>query len=446
MNLNYIGSVAERFMRFRSSVSTEESVEENLFNAISIYIPKSLALTNLTADAIGDGTSVTADNYAVFTVTVDNYADVMQGKLLSDWLPVFNDGANLEVKLYLIVFDDESFAPTVDGTSITWSPLTKAFEDLYFISFFKTMFSEHYNGNKVESDPAEATDYDDSNYFDEVLCLASLCEAESTLSFCITEVQLEVPDAIANDTNVCKVMAYERGTETQHCTTLTGSTVADRATYFWGYVNLIAPNHTSITIHNGSFMLPIILGRWFEEKNGSGEFIGNKLAKVRLTGTKVKPTGRPSPLNTDVNLNLPRAIYEILDSKFVGYFMSISSSSDNNAQLVRDRNIANFPVTAYMISKNIDYTASQAMADYATAVTTLTDPVLANEKTYTYIQSLLLSAIQRFSGTGRITNIQTNFPPYNEAKKGNSFTGVAVWSATYVDDLESVSMSGTVNF
>ena len=137
MNLNYVGSVAERFMKFRSSLAGTEEVELNIFNAVSIYVPKSLAKDNISADSY-EQDSVTADNYAVITVTVDNYSKVLTdgSALLSQWLPVFNDGTNSEVTLYLIVFDDASFAPTTTASAITWSPLTKAFKELYFISFF----------------------------------------------------------------------------------------------------------------------------------------------------------------------------------------------------------------------------------------------------------------------------------------------------------------------
>ena len=323
---------------------------------------------------------------------------------------------------------------------------SKAFKDLYFISFFKTMFSEHYDGATVTHDPAEATDYDDSNYFDMALCLAQLCEAESTLSFHLCEAHVVVPESGAEDTNACKVMSQSRGDETTHCTTLTGSTVATRAQYFWGFLNLIAPKHTEFHIHNGSFMLPIILGKWFEQTNTSGEFVGNKLAKIRLSGTKVKPTGLPSPLDSDVNLNLASDLYENLDAKYVGYFISISSSSRNNVEFIRDRSIENFPITAYAISKWIDYTASQSLANYATATGTLTDPVLANEATYTYIQRLVQGVINTFASTGRIVDIVLSFPPYSEAKKGQSFEGTAVWSARYIDDLESVELSGSITF
>ncbi len=322
MNLNYVGSVAERFMKFRSSLATEEDVSENIFNAVSIYVPKSLAGNNL-ADGSYNPEEITADKFAVIAVNVDNYKSVLKdtGALLSQWLPIFNDGVNSAVTLYIIVFDDTSFAPTVSAGAISWAPLTKAFKELYFISFFKTMFSEHYTGNEGD---------EDTNYFDMALCLAYQCELESTLSFCLCEAHVTVFEEGSEDTNACKVMSKTRGDETSHCKTLEGTNKEDRAQYFWGYLYLIAPNHTEFHIHNGSFMIPIILGKWFEDTNSSGEYIGNKLAKIRLNGTRVKPTGLPSPLDSDVNLNLVSSIHEKLDEKFVGYFISISASSKNN--------------------------------------------------------------------------------------------------------------------
>ncbi len=194
------------------------------------------------------------------------------------------------------------------------------------------------------------------------------------------------------------------------------------------------------------YMIAIILGKWFEATNASGEYVGNKLAKIRLSGSKVKPTGLPSPLDSDVNQNLVSDIYDNLDAKYVGYFISISSSSRNNAECIRDRSIENFPITAYAISKWIDYNASQALANYATASETLTDPVLTNEDTYSYIQQLVQGVINTFASTGRIVDVALSFPPFSEAKKGQSFEGTAVWSATYIDDLESVELSGSITF
>ena len=443
MNLNYIGSVAERFMKFRSSLATTEETELNLFNAISIYVPKSLAEANLSSDF--DPTDVTADKYAVITVTVDNYTKVLasDGALLSQWSPVFNDGTNSDVTLYIIVFDDTTFTPVVTDTSISWAPLTKAFKELYFISCFKTLFDTDY----TSLTEVEGSDPEINNYADLALCLHKLCADESTLSVDLLEVKVTVPESTtAEDESTVKVLSYSRADETAHCTTLTGSDAEDRANYLWGYVNLIGGAHTWFIVHNGTYMIPIILGKWFEATNESGEFIGNKLAKIRLSGSKVKPTGLPSTLNADVNLNLDEKWYTNLDDKYVAYLMSISDSTENNAQVIRERTVENFPVNAYLISKWIDYTASQTLANYATASTTLTKPVLVNEETYSYIQRLVRSTINTFATTSRIANVSVNFPPFSEAKKGQTFKGTAVWSATYIDDLEGVQVSGSISF
>ena len=435
-------------MQFRTLFKVTEDINEDLFNAISIYMPKSLAAANLISGTY-DPTAIDATHYGVVTVTTDNYRRILEetGSLMAQWLPVFNDGTNFDVTLYIVIFDDTSFSVTTGAASISWAPLSKAFNELYFISFFKTMFSEHYDGKVVTHDPAQAGDYDDSNFFDMSLCLAYLCEIEATLSCCLSEIHVEVFEKGASDTNVCKVMSQLRGTETSHCTTLVGSTLADRAQYYWGYLLLIAPCHTQLNLHNGSFMMPIILGKWFEKPNDSREYVGNKLAKIRLTGTKVKPTGLPSPLDSDVNLNLDPDIYEILDAQNVGYFISISNNSRNNAELVRDRTLEAGVVTAYMISKWIDYQTAQDCANYVTANETLTQPVLTNEKAYKDIQTMLVANIQRFTGTQRIVDIKLDFPPFEEARDGKTgIKGVGVWEATYVDDLETVKISGSITF
>ena len=245
---------------------------------------------------------------------------------------------------------------------------------------------------------------------------------------------------------MCAQAFIEKGDEVNHCTTFVGSTVTDRASYFWGYFNLIGGSHANVILHNGNYLVPVILGRWFEETNVSGQFIGNKLCKIRLTGNKVKPTGNPSPLNTAVNLNLPSSITDILDDKKIGYFISIADDSQDNAELTTDRSANNMPATAYAMSKWIDYQTSQDMAKFATDISTLTVPVLVNEDTYKTLQSFLINNISVFGTLGRLEDITVNFPPFSEAKQGNWFRGTAVWSATYVDDLEGCEISGSISF
>lgn len=447
MNLNYKGSVAERFMKFRSSLSTVEELNENLWDSISIFIPKSLATRQFVAEAY-DGSAVTADDCAVITVTVDNYTKVLEstGALYAQFLPIFNDGTNFSVTLYCIVFDDTGFTPTVGASGVSWSPLTKAFRELYFISYFKWLFSEHYDGSEVTHDPAEEGDYDDSNFFDMALCLATLCESETTLSMFLNEVHVNIFAEGGVDTNVTKLLSHTKADEVAHCVTLTGSTKADRAEYFWGYMNLIGGKRSFMAVHNGNLMIPIVLALWFTQSNVSGEHVGNKLEKIRLTGDKVKPTGLPSRLDAEVNTNVGEYIYGKLDAKHIAYFISIDASSRNNAEMISDRTVSNVPITADMISKWIDYTTSQDIANFRDSLQTLTDPVLCNEDTYERIKSILRNNVYKYAGTNRVTNIQFNFPPFSEVKKGNNLEGLLVWSAVYVDDLGSVTMTGSVSF
>ena len=132
--------------------------------------------------------------------------------------------------------------------------------------------------------------------------------------------------------------------------------------------------------------------------------------------------------------------------KNIGYFISIANDSDSNAELTRDRSANNMPATAYAMAKWIDYNTSQDMAKYATAIATLTKPVLVNTETYAQLQSFLINNVTAFVATKRLENVQVKFPPFSEAKKGNWFEGTAVWSAVYVDDLGGVNISGSISF
>lgn len=440
MNVNYIGSVAERFMQWRTSLEGEEDNSVNLFNAISIYIPASLGEDNIQDFS---ASSVSADTPVVKTVTLDNYTDVLQGELLTQWLQAFNDGTNMEMILYLIVFDDTGFAPSMGSSNIEWEPLSSAFDKLYHISFFKCMFSELYDGSAAEG----ATD--DSNYFDMCLCLAYLCELETTLSQFLCELHVDfdlIASDLSSDDNACKIISLSEAEDTTGGETFTNSTVETRAKFFWGFLNCMTSSHTEVLVHTKQYMQPIRLGLWFTEPNDSGEYVGNALSHIKMTNSKVFPTGGKSWLNQNVYDNMPKKMYTNLDDKNCGYLISVSNKSDNYAEIVRAASVQNSPTNAWNIAKWIDYNCSQVLAEYATDVSTLTNPVLCNEETYDYIQKLTALQVQTIAKCKRLTNVVLKFPTYTEAKDGNSFTGVMAWSATYVGDLEEVFISGTISF
>ena len=150
MQYSYENSVAQRWMQFRSNIQATEDVSTEIFNAVSVYIPSNLGVANISGFA--EMTPPTVSTPMVLTVTVDNYQSVMaeNSALLKQWGPVFLDGSNFDLTLYLIVFaapDDNSNPITLGPDTSTYKStimlpsLSNAFDKLYHISYFKTMFA-----------------------------------------------------------------------------------------------------------------------------------------------------------------------------------------------------------------------------------------------------------------------------------------------------------------
>ena len=442
-------------MRFRSTLSAEVQASDiDIFNAVSVYVPKSLAAASIEAAAY-DASAITADAYGVLILTVDNYKSILKstGQLYAQWLPVFNDDTNFNVTLYVVIFDDTGFSPTLGAAAVSWAPLTKAFNELYYISFFKTLFAEDYKTLlEVTSGTPDTYALSNGHYCDMALCLASLCEGEGTMSMMYVQNTVELPSASFPDTentngsNAVRILDKTRGAETTGAVTFVGTTDVDRAKLFWGYLHLIGGKHVWQVTHNGAYMFPIILSTWFERKNDSRQFVGNQLAKIRLTDSKVKPTGLPSPLDSDINQNLTDPYRTNLEDKYSQYLESVGDGTGNNARVTGDRTVDGYPVSAYMMAKWIDYNASLDMARYVTDRSTLTNPVLCNEAAYGDLQTILSNNITVMLRTGRLRDVRMTFPPFSEAKVGQSFKGTAVWSAVYELDFDKVEVSGSITF
>src|SRR5574344_2049495 len=230
MNATYVNSIAERFIRFRSGFATSVPARADLFNGHVIYMPSFLAEANIIDY---DGTSLTDAVPIVKVVTVDNYVSVMQGSLLAQYAPIFNGGANVDVILYIVIFNAADAAAVTAGLEVTASSikfpaLENAFKETYFIGFYKTMFSETYDG--VDTDAA---------YFDLALCLAYLCQYETTLSYALLFTKVALPLA-AVDTNICKIASVDKATQVAACTALNvviAGVTNPRNDYFWGMLN-----------------------------------------------------------------------------------------------------------------------------------------------------------------------------------------------------------------
>lgn len=134
-------------MRFSSSVEAVATEKNELFNALSLYVPKAMAPSNIRGWVDQDlDAEVTATTPVVITVDVTNYASVMEGVMLDQFTDAFRQDSNIDLVIYIIVFDD-SGSFVVGSRSITYAPLTAAFEKLFFISYVKMLFDLEYDGS-----------------------------------------------------------------------------------------------------------------------------------------------------------------------------------------------------------------------------------------------------------------------------------------------------------
>jgi hypothetical protein len=541
MNIAYIGSVAERNIKFLSTLETVKLEDDDLFNSFSIYVPSHLAAENI---ADYDPSWVSSQQPLVLQCDVTNYKKQIKGRLLDQWQNIFRQDTNTSVVLYVIVFlCDQSTAGEweIDDVSITFGPLTRAFNALFHISWFKTLFDPYYDGRAVPVEgtpgtPASAvvvlgnsgsgaltvaagsyvfndgvkdwtivlaadveldagasyapiqiyaatvgsdaalapgtvpvadltpnagltgltitissvTQGTDavsgqsgvpSQYFDLSLALAYQAKQDTRLSCVASLIKVALP-AQSPDVNACWIRTAPKAVQTREMRSIAGN---DRAKYYWGALYLMSCRNTWVIAHSEDANIFVeVMAQWFKRKNASGQFVGNKLSHIRLTGNKIKPFGYPSWLDDQANVNDADA-FDSFDEMDVSYLRTISSSSKQDSSLSRARGVLGDSINAMMIGKYVDYTAAQKCADMIDDDGTLTDPVLTDEDAYKKIQQLFQTAIQAFTRTRRITGIRMTFPEFSQAKKGLvSLEAVTAWSANYTDELDSVTITGGI--
>jgi len=541
INYNYVGSIAERKMHFASSVEVIIDEKNELFNAISIYVPASLAAANIVD---WDPAWASADRPAVFTCVLNNYKEIMKGKLLDQWQDVFRMDTNVSVILYLVVFQDDNSTAAmweIDDASIKFKPLTDAFNKLFHISYPKMLFDEDYDGRPVQlpsvpgtaasaqvrfsnqtgadvSLPADTYMFNDgvkdwvipvpdavvipagsgqtlgaaattvgdnaaltvgpmtlgdispavpieltvnvlavtqgtnpsqgpitvpSKFFDLSLCLAYLCKLNVQLSYFINMVKISYVDQQPNPNDNCWIRLKTSAEEKEAMLSIISG---DRTKYYWGALFLMncVLNTWTLAHSEPVNIIPLIFAAWFGLRNSSGQYVGNKLSMLRLRGTRIKPLGFPSWLNSEINENDAKG-FDLLDAKNVGYLCTISDNTPQESCVSSARSISGMPVAALMISKFVDYTSSQQCARLLTDSETLTNPVLTNEEAYTQIQDILFKNLLLFTGTKRISNVQLKFPPFPMAKVSlRALVATGSWEASYTDDLDEVTVTGGI--
>ena len=536
MNVNYVGSLAQRKLQFSSVVDVQNIDKSDLFNAVSIYMPLSFAPANL----IGFAASVDKNTPALIALTVDNYKSEVQGDLLAQVTPMFVDDTNSDITVYIIVFLDTDTSPTMwakGANWITFAPITNAYQGLYFLSFIKMLFYPDYSGASpvtAEGTPSTITltlhnptgspitvpqgsytvpagnktygftlavdqtinagaslagivatatvngtttaatstplTYSSftaalnsgltasitavaqgtanttvtSAYFALALALAYQAKSDPKLSafWCVAMLDFDLIDDVAGtDTNPCKIRA---ATAAQEIAAMTSISSGNTTEYFWGALNLMGVQNTFVAVDcvPTRNLLALILYSWFAGKNASGEYVGNKLSLIRITGQNC--FGPVSPINGAYNAG-DSGGYDIFDSKNVGVLEPISGSNSGDSALSMCRGVTGIPMGAIMIAKFADYSSSQQLADVITDKGTLVNPVLTNDDAYKKIQNMVIGNIMKFASTGRVEGIISNLPSFAQAKVGRTaLEAASSWSAIYIDDLDTVTISGGI--
>jgi hypothetical protein len=282
-----------------------------------------------------------------------------------------------------------------------------------------------------------------SLYFDMALALAYLCKLDNKLSYFMPLVKVSYIDQKPNPADVCWIRLKTSAEEKEAMDSLE---TGDRSKYFWGALFLMnCVQNTWTLVHSEAVnIIPLIFAAWFAAKNGSGTYVGNKLSLLRLRGTRVKPLGFPSWLNSEVNENDADG-FDLLDAKNVGYLCTIADNTPQESCISSARSINGTPVSAQMISKWVDYASAQQCAKFITDDGTLTDPVLTNEAAYKKIQNIVSENLLLFTRTGRIGSITLKFPAFAVAKTGlTKLEAASSWKAKYTDDLDEVTVTGGI--
>jgi hypothetical protein len=297
-----------------------------------------------------------------------------------------------------------------------------------------------------------------STYFDRSLALAYLCKSDRKLSQFWSPVRLRLSNAgfpvlkDQEDPNACWIRSKNAAAQKAFAeqglgVTGSGAVSSPRTQYYWGFLwQMGCLENTWVVAHSEPLnILTEALAAWFERRNASGQYIGNKLSRLRLSGAKIKPLGFPSLLDSAVNENDVGA-HAMFDEMNIGYLKTISDSTAQQCCLSSALSLSGIPVTATMIGAFVNYEVAQECAEMITDKGTLTDPVMTDEEAYKRIQATVVRKLELFAKTnGRLSQVTLAFPSFSVAKTGRTeLEAASSWEATYRDDLAKVAMSGSI--
>ena len=175
------------------------------------------------------------------------------------------------------------------------------------------------------------------------------------------------------------------------------------------------------------------LGLAMSVLNGSGTSVGNSMDMIKSANiTSSGPDG----------LNLPKAVRDILWANNIQSFKPVGDNSGNVA--AKGASTLNGEIVqAVWIVAYVTYMVKVAVARMITVPN-----FLKNASNYGSIVGKMIAYLQLFGdgGSGRLRNIQSTAPSFGAlpAAKGDQIIIPDAWSATYVDQVREVQITGTL--
>ena len=382
---DFIGSIAQEDVDFITSIITTTSPGDN-YKHLAIYVEDARFIADKTVfTAIGTSTVTMAE------LTASNYSTVVSGVLFT-WLSDYF--ANGLESVYVICIGADIKAEA----DFTATNLTTAFNLTHQLAYFKTVL--------IEADdtltthvviPAAAA------------ALSTLCGTDTLLSGApLLPYETTTPETPSSDVLYAAV-----------------STVGDA--FFVAY-QPVTVNAVEIH-HNGAL---VALGIALSVVNGSGTYVGNSFDMVKTSTVSASGAN-----GTYLTVTQQTA----LKNANIAYFKPVGDTSGYVA-LRGASTIKGKIVPAYWIVAYCNYINKVRVATFISTMNTFRTAV-----TYAGILSIMNNTVNAFVNTGRITGYSNTAPSFAElptADANDTITVPNAWSATYVDNVRTVKVYGSL--
>lgn len=322
-------------------------------------------------------------------LTSANFAELTIGAL-KDWLTAFY-AKQSNIKTYIVVFVDKVLA--------AWDPagLIAAFGEYAHLAYWKAMM-----------------------YYPEVGDIPTLTEQDSVAYIALATLQ----KANANLSAPILVNEYDSDVFTSFATTLSGLIAAEDLDAFSVY-------HATAMLTAPAFaQLGITLGFL----NVTGTPVGNSLDYVATNAISASGVA---------GINLTPTQQGQLRANKVGFFKTVGNGTGQVA-LIGGISLQNSVVAAEWIVQYNDYVCEIRTAEIITQMNSF-----KNRSMYSTILALLEAQLSKFGdtgGLGRLTQVRITAPAFNRlpTAPGDTFLIPNAWSATYVDNVRTVQVQGSL--